>query len=343
MSKKFGVGIVGIGMVAPTHARALADLADHIEVRSVFARDTDKCAKFAKEYDLPVARSIDEMCKDPELDAAILLTPPNARAELVEKFANAGKHLLLEKPVERTSVAAEAIVETCRRAQVTLGIVFQFRFRATSQKLKDLLDEGSLGPISSVNLSIPWWRPQSYYDEPGRGTLARDGGGVLISQAIHGLDLMQYLVGPVTEVQSMAGTSDQHAMETEDFVAGGLKFANGALGAFMATTASYPGKPEVLVLNCRHATAQLASGLLTIEWLDGREETHGEDLGTGGGADPMAFPHKWHADNIDDFVDAIKTGRPPAIPGSEALRNHYLIEALLHSAQTGAVATVKQG
>jgi predicted dehydrogenase len=340
-ARKFGIGLIGTGMVAPTHARALADLSDRVEVRGVFARDAVRRAAFAGEFAIPEAPSLEALRDDAGLDAVIVLTPANARAEITAMFAGAGKHILMEKPVERTSKAAEAIVGTCARAGVTLGIVFQHRFRECSLKLKEMLDEGALGAISTVQLTVPWWRPQSYYDVPGRGTLARDGGGVLISQAIHSLDLMQSLAGPVAEVQAIAGTSRLHRMETEDFVAGGLVFASGALGSVMATTASYPGKPEVLVFDCEKATATLASGVLAIEWQDGRAETHGDASGTGGGADPMAFPHAWHQGVIADFVDAVTTGRPPAIPGEEALRDHYLIDALLASAKEKRAVRVK--
>jgi len=338
---KFGIGIIGTGMVAPTHARALADLADHIEVRGVYSTSAAKREKFAKEFRLPAVGSVEELCRDSGLGACIVLTPPNARMDIVGKLADAGKHILLEKPIERTSDAAVAIVDRCARAGVTLGIVFQFRFRAASQKLKTMIEDGRLGSIFSVQLAVPWWRPQSYYDEPGRGTLERDGGGVLINQAIHGLDLMQFLAGPVAEVQSMASTSGHHTMETENFVAAALRFTSGAIGSFMATTATYPGRPEVLVLDCEKATARLESGTLTVEWLDGTREVHGAETGTGGGADPMAFPHEWHTALIENFVGAVQSGQPPAIDGKDALANHYLIDALLTSSRTGTATRVR--
>src|SRR5690606_22151086 len=157
--------------------------------------------------------------------------------------------ILMEKPIERTTEAAEAIVATCERQGVSLGIVFQHRFRAGSMRLRALVADGALGPIGCVRLAVPWWRPQTYYDEPGRGTLARDGGGGLISQAIHSIDLMLSLAGPVEEVQSVAGTTRLHRMETEDFVGAGLRFASGAFGSLIATTAAFPGEGEELVID----------------------------------------------------------------------------------------------
>jgi predicted dehydrogenase len=190
-----------------------------------------------------------------------------------------------------------------------------------------------MGEIAHVELAIPWWRPQAYYDEPGRGTYARDGGGVLITQAIHQLDLMLSLAGPVAEVAAIAGTTRLHRMESEDLVAAGLVFENGALGSLYATTAAFPGHPEQLVIAGTEGSAVLAGGTLDITWHDGRAEQHGESMGCGGGADPMAFPHDWHKAVIADFVAAVREGRPPRVTAEEALRVHLLIDALLASAR----------
>lgn len=167
---------------------------------------------------------------------------------------------------------------------------------------------------------MPWWRAQSYYDEPGRGTLARDGGGVLISQAIHTIDLALSLTGPVARVQAMAATTRFHRMETEDYVSAGLRFKNGAVGSLVASTASFPGAAESILLHFDNASLRLASGLLHLDWRDGRQETFGgAAAGTGGGADPMAFTHEWHKGVFDDFADAISSGRPPVVTGEAAL------------------------
>jgi len=182
-----------------------------------------------------------------------------------------------------------------------------------------------------VQVSVPWWRPQSYYDQPGRGSYARDGGGVLISQAIHTLDLLVWLVGLPAEVQAMAGTSPAHQMEAEDFVAAGLRFRNGALGSLVATTAAFPGGAESLVLAGARATARLEGGELRLWRRDGSTETVGGPTGGGGGADPMAFPFDWHRDLIADFVAAVEAGRQPLVTGRQALDVHHLIDALVRS------------
>jgi len=338
--KRLGLGVIGLGMASGPHARSLKDLAHRVDVRGVFARDPARRAAFAAAYGFPAADTVEALVDDPALNAVLILTPPNARADLVAAFAGAGKHILMEKPVERATAAAEALVACCELHGVTLGVVFQHRFRAGSLKLKQLLDEGGLGAITAVRLDVPWWRPQSYYDEPGRGTLARGGCGVLISQAIHSLDLMLSLTGPVTEVQGLAATTRLHKMETEDFVAAGMRFENGAVGSVTATAAAYPGHPEALHLECDRAAVTLKAGTLTVDWHDREPETFGEASATGGGG-PMDFPHDWHRALIEDFVDAVEQGRPSAVPGRAALAVHRLIDALLASSAEGRAVRVE--
>lgn len=334
--RRFGLGVVGAGMAAKPHALALNALRDRIDVRGVWRRDRAALDAFCAEYDFSAAQSFEALLADPEIDAVLILTTPNAREELVAKAAEAGKHVLMEKPVERTMEAATRIVETCERAGMTLGIIFQHRFRAASMALTEKVASGALGALQTAHLVVPWWRPQAgYYDRPGRGTLAQDGGGVLITQAIHSLDLMLSLTGPVKAVTALAATTGLHQMETEDFVAGGLEFANGAVGGLMATTANFPGGAETLTLNFAEASASLTGGTLTVHWHDGRVETVGEQSASGGGADPMAFPFDWHMGQIAEFADAVTAGRQPVSTGRTALEVHRLIDALIRSGREG--------
>ena len=339
--KRLGLGVIGAGMAAKPHALALNALKDRIEVRGVWRRDAAALGQFCQAYGFPAAPGLDAMLADPGVDAVLILTPPNAREELVAAAAAAGKHILMEKPVERTTEAAERIVARAEEAGVTLGIIFQHRFRAASKALAARAASGELGRLFAAHLVVPWWRPQEgYYDKPGRGTFAQDGGGVLITQAIHSLDLMLSLTGPVSAVTALAATTGFHRMETEDFVAGGLEFANGAVGALMATTANFPGGPESLTLNFERASATLAGGNLTLRWLDGREERIGEESSSGGGADPMAFPFDWHMAQIAEFADALAEGRQPLSTGRTALGVHRLIDALIASSREGRRVTL---
>ena len=333
--KRFGIGVVGAGMGAKPHAMALQSLAGSIEVRGVYRRNRAELDTFCQAYGFPAADSYEAMLADPAVEAVLILTTPNAREALVDAAARAGKHVLMEKPVERTLAAAQRIVAICDAAHIKLGIIFQHRFRRASRILAEMVAENRYGRLEAVHLVVPWWRPQSYYDQPGRGTLAQDGGGVLLTQAIHSLDLMLSLCGQVDAVTAMAKTTRLHQMETEDFVSAGLEFANGAVGAVMATTASFPGGPESLTLNFAHATATLTSGNLTIRTMAGETITEGETSQGGGGADPMAFPFDWHAAQIANFVDAVRGDRQPLSNGHTALHVHRLIDAMMSSAREG--------
>jgi predicted dehydrogenase len=343
MAERFGIGVVGTGMGARPHAQALNALSDSVEVRGVYRRDAGKRRAFAAEHGLPEAETLEALLADPKVKALLVITPPNAREEIVAAAAKARKHVLLEKPIERTTAAAERIVAACDAAGLTLGLVFQHRFREGSLKLRELQDAGALGSIATVALNVPWWRAQAdYYDQPGRGTLEQDGGGVLLTQAIHSLDLMLSFTGPVAQVAAIAGTSSLHRMETEDFVGAGLRFANGAIGSLSATTALYPGGAETLMIGFEKATATLSGPILTLAWHDGRRETFGAPAGAaGGGADPMAFPFRWHQAVIEDFVVAVQERRAPVSNGQTALRVHRLIDALLESSREGRAINVK--
>ncbi|HEX3210192.1 MAG TPA: Gfo/Idh/MocA family oxidoreductase [Geminicoccaceae bacterium] len=340
MPEKRRIALIGLGMAVLPHARSLRDLADRVEVAYAFSRSEHRRNAFAERFDFPLADDLEKIGADRSVGAVVIVTPPNAHLELVQRFAAAGKHILLEKPLERSTARAKALVEAAEAAGVSLGVVFQHRFREASEALRARLEAGELGKLAAANVVCPWWRPQSYYDEPGRGTRERDGGGVLITQAIHSLDLLLSFTGPVAEVAAVAGTTALHRMETEDFAGAGLRFANGALGALLATTAAFPGFPERIELIGTRATAVLAAGVLTVHRRDGSLEKIGEEQATGGGADPMAFPHDAHRALLADFLEAIDRHRSPRVSGREALNVHYLIDAVLRASAEGQTVAV---
>lgn len=336
------VVLIGAGMVARTHVAACADAAGvslhGIQSRTVEkARDLAEMAQSRVGHPVRVFHDLGAVASDPEVDFAIVLTPPNARADIIRPLAEAGKHILLEKPMGRNADEAREVVTICRDAGVMLGVVFQHRMREASRKAAQMIAANDLGALGLVEVSVPWWREQSYYDEPGRGSYARDGGGVLISQAIHTIDLALWLAGPVASVRAMAATTRFHRMESEDFVVAGLEFASGAVGSLVASTASFPGSAESITLHFDRASLHLESGELHMSWRDGRSVVFGAAGGTGGGADPMAFTHEWHQGVIEDFAAVLTSGRPPAITGDDALAAHDLIDAITTSARTGGV------
>jgi UDP-N-acetyl-2-amino-2-deoxyglucuronate dehydrogenase len=334
------VAIIGLGMAAAPHARSLLDLQDRVEIAWAFSRSPARTAAFAAQFPVPTTNDLGRIVDDPSITAVFVLTPPWTHLDLVRTLAGAGKHILLEKPVEATTARAVELVAAYRAAGVTLAMMLQHRFRPASLALSERCAAGALGSLVAASVVVRWWRPQSYYDEPGRGTVARDGGGVLLTQAIHTLDLFLSLAGPVSEVAAFAATSALHRMETEDIVGAGLRFANGAIGTLDATTAAYPGFPERIEIVGDKATAVLVGGGLEIFHQDGRRETLGETQATGGGADPMAFSHEAHCAAIADFLDAIDSGRAPRVSGAAALAVHRLIDALLRSARAGRAVAV---
>ena len=338
--RPLNAALIGLGMVAETHLRAIQGTDGRVVLRGVLGRSAGTRDRFLAICDqlgaTPKAYTgLDELLADDALDMVILATPPNARKGFVTAFARARLPVLMEKPVERNLANARELVEICEQARLPLGIVFQHRMRDAARHLIGLMDAQALGALRMVDVRVPWWREQSYYDVPGRGSYRRDGGGVLISQAIHTLDLMLRMTGPVQTVSAMMATTGFHTMEAEDMASAGLQFANGATGAIMATTAAFPGGGESITLHCEKASAELSSAQLTLQWRDGRVEQVGEAGGTGGGADPMAFSHAWHQGILENFADVIQSDAPLVASGREALGVHALIEGIEQSARSG--------
>jgi predicted dehydrogenase len=334
------VAIIGLGMAVTPHAQSLKDLEERVEVVAGFSPSAARREAFAKKFGMPVVDDLQAILGNKSIEAVLLLTPPNTHADLAGKLAAAGKHILMEKPVEASPAQARALVEACEKAGVKLGVVFQHRFRPGALALRAIIQAGRLGRIAAANVHVPWWRPQGYYDEPGRGTLSRDGGGVLITQAIHVLDLFLSLTGGVAEVAAFSATTSLHKMESEDYASAALRLSSGGIGALMATTAAYPGFAERIELIGERGTALLAAGQLEVHFHDGAVEKAGESGASGGGADPMAFANDAHRAVLADFLDALDEGRQPQAHGREALKVHALIEAVLRSARDGVPARV---
>jgi predicted dehydrogenase len=339
---KHRIGLIGLGMAVTPHARSLLDLADRADVVAAFSRSARRRETFAANFPFPLTDNLDALFDDPRIDAVAVLTPPDSHLELVRRAAAKGKHVLLEKPLDITTACAEAMAAAAERAGITVAVMLQHRFKPAAERLQQVLAEQGLGRIVGVSARVPLWRPQSYYDVEGRGTRARDGGGVLISQAIHTMDLMLSLAGPVNRVSAFVGYGAAHKMETEDMVAATLRFKSGAIGVFEASTASYPGSAERIDFTGIAGTATLAGTGLELRWQDGRSETFAPDALPGGvGADPMAFSHHYHLAAWRDFFDALDSGGAPRIPPREALKVHYLIDAILEAGGSGGSVGVR--
>ncbi len=332
-----GVALIGAGMIAERHVTALSSMQGRARLLAVVSRHPDKARHLARHYDgtLPEFTSeLSAVLQNEQVAFAIVATPPAVRLELIQSLASAGKHILLEKPVARNLEEATEVVGICDKAGVKLGVLFQNRTKDSARSAQRLLNEGTIGPPGHIEIAVPIWREQSYYDELGRGTYARDGGGVLITQAIHNIDLTLSLAGPVTRVQAMTATTPLHRMESEDLAVAGLQFASGAVGSLVASTATFPHGRESITLHCRHASLQLTSDKLVVSWRDGRIETLPGSSSEG--ATPEAIPkYVWHQRVIEDFVSAIRNQHDPLAGGDEALAAHRLIEAIEYSSAQG--------
>jgi predicted dehydrogenase len=311
------------------HARALVDLKDRARVFWAAASSETRLKDVADRYGFPTTTDVARAVEDPAVDAVIVLTPANAHLPIAEAAFAAGKHVFCEKPLEVSIDRGEQLIATGRRAKRLLGICLQHRFRPGGQRLHAILQSGALGDIQAATMMVPWWRPQSYYDEPGRGVLARDGGGVLMTQAIHSLDLFRWLVGIQRVEAAQVRTTALHRMETEDYASALVRLGNGAPGTIITTVAAYPGGPEWIHIIGTKGTARIERGGLQVSLLDGHVETIVDTSGSGGGASVMAFSHDAHRATISEFLDAIEQGRDPAIPGEEALATQRVIDDIL--------------
>jgi len=335
--QRVGVALFGAGMIAKTHVAALSAAREMVQLNAIVSRRPERAHYLAEFYsgDTPLFTSdVAKIAADTSIQMAIVATPPSVRSELIEVLAGAGKHILLEKPVGRNTAEALEVVEICERAKVALGVLFQHRVRAPAIAAAQYVESGELGKLGLVEIAVPLWRDQSYYDELGRGTYARDGGGVMITNAIHSIDLALSLTGPVASVQAMTATTPFHQMESEDFAVAGLTFACGAVGSFVASTAMYPHRTESISLHFENGSLKINKDAIDVQWRDGRP--HSDTIAQRVNNDePPADKFVWHRAVIEDFVDAIQSGRPPMVTGRDALASHRLIEAIETSSRTG--------
>lgn len=287
-NKPLGVALTGAGMIAKTQFTALSTARETMRLDAVVSRHPERASYLAGFYEgaAPLfTADPDKVAASSSIQMAIVATPPNVRSGLIRKLAVAGKHILLEKPVGRTVAEVQEVVDICERARVNLWVVFQHHTRASSVAASRLVADGALGKLGLVEISVPLWRPQSYYDEPGRGTYDRDGGGVMITNAIHSLDLALSLTGPVAGVQAMTATTPLHRMEAEDFAVAGLHFACGAVGSFVASTAMFPHRTESITLHCENGSLRIDKDSLVVDWRDGCRDAVGQ--AADGTADPL--------------------------------------------------------
>ncbi len=338
-----GFGIIGCGMIGRFHARAINELrgAKLVACCDTFAASAEK---LGQEFGCRIYTDVATMLNDHEIDIVTIGTPSGAHMEPAVAAANAGKHVIVEKPLEITLKRCDAIIRACEKNKVKLSAIFPSRFHESSQEMKRAIDEKRFGRVTVGDAYVKWYRTQAYYDSGAwRGTWELDGGGALMNQAIHSVDLLTWLMGPVVEVQAQTATLAHQRIAVEDTVVASLRFANGALGVIEASTAIYPGYLKRIEIHGSAGTAVMEEEDIKVwdfEKLTKRDEAikrrMAESKSTGGGAsDPAAIGHHGHAMQFADVLEAIKKKRKPAVDGHEGRRSVEIILAIYKAAETG--------
>jgi len=340
-----GFGIVGTGVIAAMHAAAIAILprARLVAVTDVAGK---AAAAFAAARGCAAEPSLDQLLARPDVDVVCVCVPSGLHAEVGVRAAMAGKHLVVEKPIDVTLAAADRLIEAARTAGVALTVISQHRFDPGLIELKRLLGDGALGRLVLAEASTKWYRTQAYYDSAEwRGTWAMDGGS-LMNQGIHYVDLLRWCMGPVTEVTAVCATQT-HQIEAEDTALAIVRFGSGAVGTILSSTAAYPGFPQRLEITGTDGTVIVEDGRIVRRAFGpqaGASEAEG-NAGTGAAgaagalgaaADPAAIEVASHAAQIADLLAAVEEGRAPAVDGQAGRDALEIVRAVYTSARTGA-------
>jgi predicted dehydrogenase len=342
--KKWRIGIVGAGLIAGFHAEAVKSL-ENATLAGVCGTNTGKAKKLADKYGCKLFENQSAMLGSGEVDLVIIATPSGAHMEPTIEAAENGKHVLCEKPLDISLERIDKMIEAHQKAGTWLGGIFNFRFDETTEIIKKAVLENRFGVLTSAMVAVPWWRSDGYY-EGWHGTWDLDGGGALMNQSIHMIDLLQYMMGPVEQVAAFISKTGHPQIETEDTGVAVLKFKNKALGLIYGTTASWPGQNRRMEITGTKGSVVLVENRLQT-WEFDKMTKEDEDLikkyrgqtGSFGVADPAAMTYHNHAKNIAAFIKSIEEKRQFEIDGTEARKAVALILDIYRSAKTGEVIT----
>lgn len=336
-----GFGIIGSGMIADYHARAITDAAG-ARLAGVAGRNAAAVQALAERHGAPFhTTDVAALLARPDIAVVCIATPSGAHLEPALAAIAAGKHVVIEKPLEITVERIDALLAAARQAGVVVAPIFQARFGAGAQRIKAAVDAGRLGRLVLASACVKWFRQPAYY-QGWKGTLALDGGGAAMNQGIHGIDLLQWFAGMPVEVCGRTTRRVHTGIEAEDTAVAALRYANGALGTIEATTAAYPGWSRRIELCGEHGSICLEDDTI-VRWdfREARPEDEGirrsaADTAMGSGASaPNAISHQGHLRQIQDLVNHLRTGAPLGIRGPDARHAVAIIRALYASAATG--------
>lgn len=340
-----GFGIVGCGMIAEYHTKAINEL-PNARVVAAYSRNKangEKIAGLAEGGPVALFDDLDAMLATPGLDVVCICTPSGAHRDPAVAAAKAGKHVVVEKPLEITLPRCDAIINACDAAGVRLCTIFPSRFSAANLRLKEAIETGRFGRLTMGDTYVKWYRTQEYYDSGGwRGTWDLDGGGALMNQAIHNVDLLSWLMGDVATITAFTETLAHERIEVEDTAVAALRFKNGALGVIEAATSAYPGLSKRTEIHGDRGSARVEQDDLTLWDFQEKVPSDNEVLaamakagGQGGGSDPRGITHEGHRDQLADFLAAIDEGRAPIVDGREGRKSVEIIRAIYRSARDG--------
>lgn len=343
--------LVGYGVVGRVHANALAELAARGDghLVGVVDKDPSRIAAAERDWGIPATTQLAEALTWPGVDLVHICTPSGVHADPAIQAALAGKHVLVEKPIDITLPAADRLIEACERASVLLGVVSQHRFDRGFLQVESLVRQGAFGPLVLGEARVKWYRSQTYYDSAGwRGTWEMDGGGALINQSIHYIDLLLALCGPVRSVAAHTATT-AHTIEVEDVAAASLRFANGAVGTILGSTAIYPGLSERLEISGRTGTAIIDDGelvYLATQSALGDVGHHGQPWAGQHFTPQHVAPHAppyggQHTNQIADMLRAIRDGQRPTVTGQDGRRALCVVLAIYESARSGNIVLLR--
>lgn len=336
--------IVGTGNIANFHAQAI-ELVRSATLVAVHSRREEPGQAFAAKYNAEFVGDYNALLARPDIDAICITTPSGTHTDLGVAAARAHKHVLTEKPLDITPARVDELVRACADNNVRLGGIFQARFGQGARAMKAAVDAGRFGNLAWASAYVPWFRSEEYYQSAGwRGTWDLDGGGALMNQSIHAIDLVLWLAGEWEEVSARCGNVLHQGLEVEDTAMAWVKFKSGALGVIQGSTACYPGELKRVELKGSTGSATLVDDMPTL-WEFEKSQPHDDEVRAwanqaqigGGAADPMAISIEGHRAQIEDFAGAIRDGREPAIPGRDGRRAVELICAIYRSSQTNAI------
>ena len=337
--KIWNFGIIGAGLIADFHARALADIPN---AKLVACCDIvpARAEELANKYFCRTFGSYEDMLKSDDIDIVTIATPSGAHMEPAIAAAQAGKHVICEKPLDITLERIDAMIEAHKKSGTCLGGIFPYRFNDSQTVLREAVNSGRFGVISYAAIFVPWWRTDEYYKDSWHGTWKLDGGGALMNQSIHMVDMLCDVMPPIESLQAFVGTLGHPQIETEDTAVAVLRYTNGALGVIYGTTASYPGQfRRFEITGTKGTVIQVENSFTVWQFADERPEDEqirkqfGKIEGGGGVADPAAITHDNHTLNFKTFLDALETGEDFWISGPEARKAVEVILAIYKSAK----------